>query len=102
MWQDRTPAKIFRWGCFDAGIPSSRKFPESNSGNLPGFLSWWSDFPPRADQLSAKLTADKSAENRRPFELVVGFEPTTCGLRNRCSTAELHQQIPSRHSRTKP
>lgn len=25
------------------------------------------------------------------LELVVGFEPTTCGLRNRCSTAELHQ-----------
>jgi hypothetical protein len=27
------------------------------------------------------------------FELVVGLEPTTCGLRNRCSTTELHQHI---------
>ena len=26
------------------------------------------------------------------LELKVGFEPTTCGLRNRCSTAELLQQ----------
>ena len=26
-------------------------------------------------------------------ELKVGFEPTTCGLRNRCSTAELLQPI---------
>ena len=28
----------------------------------------------------------------RLSELVVGLEPTTCGLRNRCSTTELHQQ----------
>ncbi len=27
------------------------------------------------------------------LELKVGFEPTTCGLRNRCSTAELLQQL---------
>jgi hypothetical protein len=27
------------------------------------------------------------------LELKVGFEPTTCGLRNRCSTAELLQPI---------
>jgi hypothetical protein len=26
-------------------------------------------------------------------ELVVGLEPTTCGLRNRCSTTELHQHL---------
>jgi hypothetical protein len=26
-------------------------------------------------------------------ELKVGFEPTTCGLRNRCSTAELLQHL---------
>src|SRR5450830_804648 len=26
-------------------------------------------------------------------ELAVGFEPTTCGLRNRCSTAELRQHF---------
>jgi hypothetical protein len=43
--------------------------------------------------------ADNQAENPsrfegrlRNFELKVGFEPTTCGLRNRCSTAELLQQ----------
>jgi hypothetical protein len=29
------------------------------------------------------------------FELAVGFEPTTCGLRNRCSTAELRQHLKS-------
>ena len=27
------------------------------------------------------------------IELKVGFEPTTCGLRNRCSTAELLQHV---------
>ena len=44
--------------------------------------------------------ADNQAENPyryggrlRNFELKVGFEPTTCGLRNRCSTAELLQPI---------
>ena len=25
------------------------------------------------------------------MELVMGFEPATCGLRYRCSTVELHQ-----------
>jgi hypothetical protein len=29
----------------------------------------------------------------REIELAVGFEPTTCGLRNRCSTTELRQQL---------
>ena len=31
--------------------------------------------------------------SRCRFELKVGLEPTTCGLRNRCSTTELLQHI---------
>jgi hypothetical protein len=32
------------------------------------------------------------ADKNPRFELKVGVEPTTCGLRNRCSTTELLQR----------
>ena len=46
-----------------------------------------------ADQLLVwdQPTAGRFITNN--FELKVGVEPTTCGLRNRCSTTELLQLI---------
>lgn len=47
--------------------------------------------------LSGPLQSTSDRENPRDFfEPTMGFEPTTCGLRNRCSTPELGWRSPKR------
>ena len=67
--------------------PRPAVYPDNFS---PNPLSWRADFRPEADAPLAQNRRPTDYPNA-PLELKVGFEPTTCGLRNRCSTAELLQ-----------
>lgn len=46
------------------------------------------------DLLIANETLYQLSYDPNVMEPVTGLEPVTCGLRNRCSTAELHWRIP--------
>lgn len=83
-------------------IPQKRLISGTETFHLESFLSWGSDLSPselRSERGSS--WRENATGNRRPafypdnfsddFELAIGFEPMTCGLRNRCSTAELRQ-----------